>query len=246
MKRTLTNPLTMGLTGAATIAVVALSAAPALAASTPPYEPDASAVGTLTFYDASGKVVTSGSTLSTPFASYAVGSNTVRTGDSFSSLFLFTPVNGTLPANYSGDELNGYTQYPVTGAPAVVSGAKAADGSAAPVTTLTAQDSSLESIIEEYPNRDTSTTDGYAGLYQLRLRTATNDLGTGSTITYDDADIQVNSTNHTFTVVYPAKTVTPPPALPEAPLAVGLPLAGVAVVGGVLLRRRRHGTATAV
>ena len=188
------SALTMGLAGAAHAA----------SSATPPYEPDASAVGTLTFYDASGKVVTSGSTLSTPFASYAVGSNTVRTGDSFSSLFLFTPVNGTLPANYSGDELNGYTQYPVTGAPAVVSGAKAADGSAAPVTTLTAQDSSLESIIEEYPNRDTSTTDGYAGLYQLRLRTATNDLGTGSTITYDDADIQVNSTNHTFTVVYPA------------------------------------------
>ena len=58
---------------ACTATVVAATAlivgADAASAATPPYEPDSSAVGTLTFYDASGNVVTNGRTDVAPFAS---------------------------------------------------------------------------------------------------------------------------------------------------------------------------------
>lgn len=244
----LRTPAAVGLTGAATIALLTLTVAPAIAApTTPPYAPevDSNAVGVVSFYDSTGAPVVSGSSTA-PFPMYSVGSATAHAGDSRAVVLVCLPQYGVDPTKWPCDQINAYTPYPVTSAPTVVANAKATDGSAAPVSTATASDLALNDITTEFPNTDTST-DGYAGLYQVRERTETaNQSGNTPSVKYDDAYLMVDNTAQTFTVVYPAQTTTPPPSLPEAPFAIGLPLAGVVVVGGALaLRRRRRAGANA-
>ena len=57
----------------------------------------------------------------------------------------------------------------------------------------------------DFPNTDTST-DGYAGIYVLRL--STNHAGGTQTGSYDSADILVNNTADTWSVVYPTPSLT--------------------------------------
>lgn len=71
---------------------------------TPGWEPDASSVGSITFTDATGAVVTSGS-INSPLAAFAVGSKLADTGDKDGSLQVFLPVQGQLPALWSGEAI---------------------------------------------------------------------------------------------------------------------------------------------
>ena len=70
------------------------------------------------------------------------------------------------------------------------------------------------------PNTDTSTTDGYAGIYVLRLQTFQHNNG-GTTSSYDSADISVNSSTGAWTLVYSPQAATtttidtPTPASPQ-------------------------------
>src|SRR5947199_9614850 len=97
------------LTGVVGFAAVAASAgalflgAGAANAATPPFEPDPNAVGTLSFYDASGAQITSGRTDVAPFAAYAVGSTTIRSGDTQAALFYAAPDPNKTPAGYFKD-----------------------------------------------------------------------------------------------------------------------------------------------
>ena len=83
-----------------------------------------------------------------------------------------------------------------------------------PVVTGAPSDESLATYIGDFPNNDTSPTDGYAGLYVLRLFTGA--AGQQPTTTYDAADIQVSNvvttdgvvTGGTWSVVYPTPTLT--------------------------------------
>lgn len=176
-------------------------AASAATTTTPPYENGSNAfeVGTLALYDANGGLVTGGNTADHPFASYAVASKTITAGDSTAQLTLCTPKEGVDPNNWNCDSLNAFTAYPVTaaGTPTDVSSATT------PVSTVVKSDLSLSNIITEFPN---TATDAYAGLYQLRLKTAH-----GSTIgaDYETADIQVNASTGAYSVVYPTITVQP-------------------------------------
>jgi hypothetical protein len=171
----------------------------AYAAVTPGWEPDAAALGAITFYDASGSVVTSGSLSANPVALYAVASGAGRTGDNKAQLKAFTPQVGVLPALWSGDILTGATNYPVTaaGTPSVIS------STTNPVATGAATDFSFNDYIGEFPN--TSTTAGYQDLYELRLYTSGPGQGQGAN--YYRTDVQVNTAAGTWTVVFP--TVTP-------------------------------------
>ena len=63
----------------------------------------------------------------------------------------------------------------------------------------TGQSYSLSQLTTAFPNTDTSTTDGYAGLYVLRLRTYQHPTTSTS---YDVADISVNSNTGAWTLVY--------------------------------------------
>ena len=75
-------------------------------------------------------------------------------------------------------------------------------------------DESLATYIGDFPNSDTSPTDGYAGLYVLRLFTGA--AGQQPTTTYDASDIQVSNvvttdgvvTGGSWSVVYPTPTLT--------------------------------------
>ncbi len=70
------------------------------------------------------------------------------------------------------------------------------------------------------PNTDTSSTDGYAGMYVLRLQTFQHNNG-GTTTSYDSADISVDSGTGAWTLVYSPQAATtttleaPTPASPQ-------------------------------
>jgi Bacterial Ig-like domain (group 3) len=161
----------------------------------PPWEPDPSSVGGLTFYDSTGAVITGGSVNDSPLAAYVEGSNTVRTGDDVASLFGYLPVKGVAIGNWQGEQLSGSTKYPNQDAPAPLK------TSTLPFVTGAAGDETVGELAQDFPNTDVST-DGYAGIYQLRLETGAPHLGL--TPKYDSADIEITGTgaSATWSVVY--------------------------------------------
>ena len=179
-------------------AAAGLFAGAAGAAGSPPWEPDPSAVGSIVFYNAAGQQITGGSLTGTPIAAYAQGSTVVRAGDTKATLYAFTPVINVAPGAWNGESLSSSTVYPNATAPAALA------GSSLPLVTGQASDTSLSSYIAAFPNNDSSATDGYAGIYQLRLRTSA--VGSSPLSTYDAVDIAVSGS--TWSVVYPTPTLT--------------------------------------
>jgi hypothetical protein len=162
-----------------------------VAAAAPPWEPDPNSVGTLTFYNTSGQAITGGSTASQPVAAYVEGTATVRAGDTKATLYGYTPVDGEAPGQWSGEALGVSTPYPNGSAPGALATASL------PVETGGAGDESIAQYQLDFPNNDTSS-DGYAGMYQLRLYTSTP--GEGLSTAYDSADILVSG--DTWSVFY--------------------------------------------
>jgi LPXTG-motif cell wall-anchored protein len=169
------------------------------AATLPPWESPAEAneIGTLTFYNAAGDVVTSGSTSSGPVAAYVVGSHAGRAGDALATLQAFTPTPGVNPALWGGESLSASTDYPVTdpAAPAVVR------STSLPVVTGQAAEFPLDGYVGDFPQ--TSSTAGYVNTYQLRLQTSGPGQSAGAE--YDAADIVISG--HTWTQVFPVTKV---------------------------------------
>ncbi len=178
--------------------------------SAPPWEPDASSVGGLTFYDAAGQVITGGNTTDSPLAAYVEGTGIVRAGDTKATLFGYLPVSGQTPGQWSGEALGASTTYPNTAAPAPLNAATL------PVETGAAGDETVAQLALDFPNDDTSS-DGYCGMYVLRLKTSA--VGKAANTTYDSADIQI--TGSTWAVVYPIPTTTVLTASPSSPQQSG-------------------------
>jgi hypothetical protein len=196
----------------------------AYAAVTPGWEPDANTLGPLTLYDANGNVITSGSLSSSPAIKYAAASSAGRTGTTLAQLKAVLPVQGVLPAQWQGiDTLTGSTAFPVTGAPASVASLTV------PVATGAATDLSISTVMADFPN--TSTVVGYQNLYELRLYDS--GPGVSQQTKYWSADIQVNSTAGTWTVVFPAPaaaTTTTLVGSPASPVTSGTAVALTATV----------------
>ncbi len=183
--------------GGTMFAGLALEATPAGAVTVPPWEPDPGSVGGLIFYNASGSVITGGSLTDSPLAAYVEGTSTVRAGDSVATLYGYLPISPNTsnpPSSWSGTQLGSSTTYPNASAPSPLTTATQ------PVETGGSGDLTLSQLATAYPNLDTSA-DGYAGMYQLRLET--NAPRKSQTTTYDSADIEINTTNSTWSVVYP-------------------------------------------
>jgi hypothetical protein len=183
------------------------------APSVPPWEPVANPpqVGGLTFYDTHGNQVTGGNIDDAPIAAYVEGTNALRAGDTKATLFAVTPINGVPVGSWTGDQLSSSTVYPNSGAPGALA------TSSLPVVTGSAGDESLATDISNNPNNDT-TSDGYAGLYVLRLFSSAP--GNGASTSYDSADILV--TGSTWSVDYTAlQTTTTLSASPTSPQAFG-------------------------
>ncbi len=191
--------------GAAALAMAGFSLAAgggaALAAGgggpTPPWESEISPApnGSITFYNAQGQVVTGGSITASGLGAYAVASTPDgRSGDTKATLYVYTPVNGEAPGAWSGFELSGLSStYPNTAAPAPIG------TTANPVETnnTAAPDKSIAAYIDEDPNTDTSTTDGYSGLFDVRLEVSGSGIGTEAA--YWDTVISVDITAGTLT-----------------------------------------------
>ena len=173
------------------------SAGAASAAGNPPWEPDGSSVGGLTFYNSAGSQITGGNISDAPLAAFVQGSTAVRAGDTKATLYGYLPKTGQAPGAWSGEILGGPTTYPNSSAPAALA------SSALPLEAGAVNDLSVADLEADFPNTDT-TTDGYAGMYQLRLKTT--QAGLGANTTYDSADILI--TGSTWSVVYPVAAVT--------------------------------------
>ena len=193
--------VTSVLSATALVGSVLLGVAnPASAAITLPWGTDANELGQIHFYNASGTEVRTGPVDGDPFALYAVATtNDPQTENTTATLYAYTPVTGQLPVNWSGEQLSGTTTFPVVSAeaPTVVKSA----GAHRPVVTndTTAHGAiNLSGYIADVPNNDTTT--AYAGLYELRIKTAGNDPK------YWAAVIHVAS--GTWSVVYPDAAVT--------------------------------------
>jgi hypothetical protein len=184
-------------------AIVAGFAGVAHAAGPPPWETsgsgggpaDPNEAGGLLFFNSAGQQITGGSVSS--LGAFVEGTTTLHTGDTKATLFAFTPVNGQPAGSWSNDQLSGSTTYPVSSPANLAS-------STLPVVSNPTSNLSFTAYESEFPNNDTSTTDGYAGLYQLRLFTSSP----VTTTTYDSADILISGTGSsaTWTVDYPSPT----------------------------------------
>ncbi|GMA86695.1 hypothetical protein GCM10025868_19450 [Angustibacter aerolatus] len=140
------------LAGASTLAIAAgLLTAGAMSASadvsTPAYN-DADAYGTLTLYDASGAVKTSGSINDAPFAAYLVGSSAQQGDNPNKRAALFgcavDPAVPT-PALWNCTGLSGSKVYPNVSAPEPIR------SSANPTATVVPTDPSLSDLVAQYP-----------------------------------------------------------------------------------------------
>jgi hypothetical protein len=176
---------------------VTASSASGSSPAAPPWEPDTSSVGGLTFYNAAGQQVTGGNLTDSPIAAFVLGGATIRSGDTKATLYGYVPVKGVAPGAWSGEQLGSSTTYPNTSAPAPL------NASTLPLETGSSGDETVAQLEADFPNKDTST-DGYADMYVLRLKTSAT--GKAANTTYDSADIQISGS--TWSVVYPAPVLT--------------------------------------
>jgi hypothetical protein len=208
--------------GAAVLAVAGFSVAAGSAAfaaggggPTPPWESAISPApnGSITFYNAQGQVVTGGSITAAGLGAYAVASTAdPQPAHTKATVYMYTPVNGANPGTWSGQIMSASTNYPATAAPAPVG------TTTNPAETNGGADTSVASYVAAFPNTDTSATDGYAGLYDVRLK-VTGGTG-GAETTYWDTVISVNTTAGTWSVDFPdftQATTTTLTATPPSP-----------------------------
>jgi Bacterial Ig-like domain (group 3) len=182
------------------------------AAAAPPWEPDGDSVGGLLFFNASGTQITGGNISDSPIAAYVEGAKPIRAGDDKATLFGYLPVSGQVPGQWQGEALDAATAYPVTKASAPA----ALKTATVPVESGISGDESIADLAVDFPNNDV-TSDGYAGIYQLRLRTSSS-KGGGLTPTYDSADIKI--TGSTWSVVYSKTQVASTTKLTATPTSV--------------------------
>lgn len=184
----------MGLGAALLAASTPLLGAMASAATNPPWEPDANAVGTLTFYGATGKVVTGGSNDTHLFAYAAASSADATHGTKATLVFANpTPPASTPTGNFPTGQGSASTSFPNASAPAPL----ATD--AKPVVTVGAGGNLANFVASQTVN----TAAGYASVYQIRVVTSgVGGVGTAGAGTYWDADVKVNS-NGSWVETYP-------------------------------------------
>ena len=205
------KPVAIGaVTAIMGLASAALLAIPASAQTTPPWEPDPNAnlcpnstTGTLTFYNSSGQVVTSGTNLSHLFdyaeASCADPSTPPGTK---AELYFAAPTPDEPTGDWFSVLNSTATAYPNPSAPAPLNTATN------PVVTLASTDANLANFIAQSAPQ---TLAGYANVYQVRVYTSgPGGIGTLGEGLYWDADVVVNPSAGTWEEEYPTtgSTVT--------------------------------------
>jgi hypothetical protein len=178
-------------------------------ATTPAVAPDE--LGGLTFYNSSGQVITGGNISDNPIAAYVQGNTSLQSSPTLADLNGFTPVINVNPGAWNEVQFSS-SALPNTGP----STPTALANSSLPL--YQGQSGySLSILTETYPNKDTSS-DGYAGIYVLRLQTYHHP---NTSTTYDSADISVNASTGAWSLVYSPQAATtttlatPTPSSPQ-------------------------------
>lgn len=146
-------------------------------------DPDDTGVA-LKLYNASGTEVTSGS-IDQPLAAFAAAGGAVRAGDTYASLFVHLPESDTAPGAWPGVQVTGTGQFSGSGA---VSAPSALSGK--PYVATTAEGYTLADVAAALPNEETS--DSFAGVYELRLRTSSPTAGVSTA--YAAAYVKITGT----------------------------------------------------
>ena len=120
--------------------VLAATASLANAATTPPWEPDPNAIGTLTFYNSSGQVVTGGSDLTHLF-DYVAASSADPFAGTKAEIGFAQPIPSTPTGTFPASALSASSNFPNASAPAPLNTATN------PVASLGATDSNLANFI---------------------------------------------------------------------------------------------------
>jgi Bacterial Ig-like domain (group 3) len=164
-------------------------------------------LGGIDFFNAAGVQITSGP-LTAPMAAFAMA-QTATPGVTKITEYAYTPVNGVVPGLWTGEQLSQARTFPVASPLDLHS-------VTLPVFTGNTVDKPLSTYITDVPNADTSTTDGYAGIYVIRLQNQNGD--------YAKSEILVNTTAGTWTQqngAFPfdttTTTVTPNLPSPQTP-----------------------------
>ncbi len=165
------------------------------AGTAPSWEPDANAAapyGNITFYDANGNEVTSGTNLTSPFA-YVVASTAADSGATKASLAFYNPQHALVPGNWTGTDEAGPTDFSpsLSGAPADIT----ALAPAYPVVAASSADIGTW-LSANIPD----TTAGYANTIQVRLTDSGPHLTGNAAGTYWESDIGYNNTSSAITV----------------------------------------------
>jgi hypothetical protein len=213
------------LAGAGAFAIAAgltLGTAGVAFAAHPSYEPDANSAGPLTLTDATGKVITSGSTADSPISAFAVGSTFGHaSGDNLATLYLCTPIASTPSGAWNCDQMSSSTAFATP-----PSGAALPTG--VPFVTGAAGDTDVADIAADIPNGDASD----PGVYQLRLVTSGPGQAGNVASHFDSLDIVVSGSTWTAenwpdpatadtTTTVVTSTLTSPQ---NSPTAISVPL----------------------
>jgi len=179
------------------IAMPLLTAASASATSGPPWEPDPNALGTLTFYNSSGDVVTGGSDLTHLF-DYAEADTTDPDTGSKATLEFANPTPGEDPGNWPVGIASTSTVTPPTSAPPPL------NTDPNPVATSGAAGANVSTFASGH---DENTQSGYVNVYQVRVSTSggSGNGGTAGFGQYWDADVQINPDAGTWEEIYPTE-----------------------------------------
>ena len=222
-----------GVSTLAVAGVIAAAGASSAAAVTPPYDPDPDAYATVTFYDATGNVVTSGDGNSNQSPKYVVANGAKPAGtNSIAGIFLYAPQPNQPTGLFPGTQLSKNTIYPLPGAPAPVG---TSTNAASQMDTATAR--GIFSATKDF----VANTGTLTNLFQIRLKSS------GGSTAYAASTISVDPVTGAWTQVYPVPPVVTPgsttslavspaspvnaPANPTltatvAPVAAGTPVAG--------------------
>jgi hypothetical protein len=196
------KPVVIGAATAAMAIMLPLVALPASAGTTPPWEPDPDAVGTLTFYNSSGQQITSGSDLTHLF-DYAEASGPDALDGTKAYLEFAAPAPET-PPTATGLFLTGdafaETSFPDASAPGTLA------TTPNPVSAVAPTVGNLANFIA---STTPQTAAGYVNVYQIRMvTTGPGGVGTQPDGTYWDADVVVNPTAGTWAEEYPVEGTT--------------------------------------
>lgn len=198
VKSVLAGVAALAITGAG----LAMTATPAFAATAPASaitaDPNAS-LGTLSFYDAAGNQITSGSLSSLQYT-YAVASapkDRPQTTNQKATVFYALPDHTqTDSQNWFSSQATTSSLYPTTTAPANINNA----GANTPVNTMKTGDTTLANFL---PTGVMDTTAGWQNFVQVRLEDSATGQALRSAPFYASV-ISVDTTAGTWTQVYPA------------------------------------------